>query len=461
MKLTQITIKKLHGYLNSDFSLKDDLVLLVGINGAGKTSTLNAINWMLNMDMGKLFTEAFELIDLKFEYLNENFRFYAEQNNEHCTIYLQNITTGHSFPPLVSKLFSDPIELLKSPSKKARAFEFANTSTPEPAEIETWEFIKKLPSPMIIGLDRTLYTSKNKEIIVEEQEFARRESSEAHNKITTPLQMVSMLLQRQYAVHTGELLKLNRVLNETILLSSFEKIYTTEQIAEDLSAPTPALDEIKNVRNKVIHFLEDNHNSQRTKVNENTSLQNLSTDKINEYFDSLTEVLSQKSKSEKGFDLAYIMNLSQISRVNRLINAFNDFELKSQKETAPLDEFLDVVNGFFKDSAKKLYFTKGTGLLRYDVIDTEGKVKYSGNNINTLSSGERQILILLTYIKYRMERVFLIDEPELSLHVKWQEDFLNAIQRIKRKGIQIIIATHSPEIIGNYRENCKILNPYQ
>jgi len=44
----------------------------------------------------------------------------------------------------------------------------------------------------------------------------------------------------------------------------------------------------------------------------------------------------------------------------------------------------------------------------------------------------------------------LIDEPEISLHVVWQKEFLNDIQEIiKLQKIDIIIATHSPQIINN------------
>jgi len=43
----------------------------------------------------------------------------------------------------------------------------------------------------------------------------------------------------------------------------------------------------------------------------------------------------------------------------------------------------------------------------------------------------------------------LIDEPEISLHVVWQKEFLHDIQEIiKLQNIDIVIATHSPQIIN-------------
>ena len=48
--------------------------------------------------------------------------------------------------------------------------------------------------------------------------------------------------------------------------------------------------------------------------------------------------------------------------------------------------------------------------------------------------------------------VVLIDEPEISLHVSWQSNFINSILKIKNINSfdNVIISTHSPTIIGNH-----------
>jgi ABC-type glutathione transport system ATPase component len=46
-------------------------------------------------------------------------------------------------------------------------------------------------------------------------------------------------------------------------------------------------------------------------------------------------------------------------------------------------------------------------------------------------------------------KLFLIDEPEISLHVEWQRQFLSDLQAIaSRSGHAFLIATHSPQIIN-------------
>ena len=48
--------------------------------------------------------------------------------------------------------------------------------------------------------------------------------------------------------------------------------------------------------------------------------------------------------------------------------------------------------------------------------------------------------------------LFIADEPELSLHIEWQRKILNALLDLNANA-QIIVATHSPEIAGNFAEN--------
>ena len=46
--------------------------------------------------------------------------------------------------------------------------------------------------------------------------------------------------------------------------------------------------------------------------------------------------------------------------------------------------------------------------------------------------------------------IFIVDEPELSLHLSWQKQLVAIVHEINRN-MQLVFATHSPEIIGKYR----------
>ena len=73
-------------------------------------------------------------------------------------------------------------------------------------------------------------------------------------------------------------------------------------------------------------------------------------------------------------------------------------------------------------------------------------------DIDKLSTGEKTLLskVLKLYFKNYKNKVILIDEPELSLHPSWQNRVLKIYENFaKKNGCQIIIATHSPHIIGS------------
>ena len=71
-------------------------------------------------------------------------------------------------------------------------------------------------------------------------------------------------------------------------------------------------------------------------------------------------------------------------------------------------------------------------------------------DINELSSGEKQLFLRTLSIKMLEpeDSIILIDEPELSLHPKWQQQIIKVYQNIGKNN-QIIVATHSPHILGS------------
>ena len=81
-------------------------------------------------------------------------------------------------------------------------------------------------------------------------------------------------------------------------------------------------------------------------------------------------------------------------------------------------------------------------------------------DINELSSGEKQLFLRTLSIKMLEpeDSIILIDEPELSLHPKWQQQIIKVYQNIGKNN-QIIVATHSPHILGSVpSENIIILS---
>lgn len=74
-----------------------------------------------------------------------------------------------------------------------------------------------------------------------------------------------------------------------------------------------------------------------------------------------------------------------------------------------------------------------------------------------LSSGQRQVLALISAVKSADEgSLILLDEPEISLHIDWQERLVEQLHA-PLTGSRLIIATHSPDIVARHRHLCKII----
>jgi predicted ATP-dependent endonuclease of OLD family len=157
-------------------------------------------------------------------------------------------------------------------------------------------------------------------------------------------------------------------------------------------------------------------------------------------------------------------NINQFKKIKDLINEFEAFESKSRESYQPLKEYLDTLNKFFCDSSKEIYFEPETSELKFKILNKNGGIIADKRDIQSLSSGELQILILFTILKFNdtinNSKIIIIDEPELSLHPKWQEDFMKALEILTPADTQIIIATHSPLIVGDNKKYCKVLLPY-
>jgi predicted ATP-binding protein involved in virulence len=83
---------------------------------------------------------------------------------------------------------------------------------------------------------------------------------------------------------------------------------------------------------------------------------------------------------------------------------------------------------------------------------TDGKTELK---LSELSSGEQHQIILLYELIFNLapDTLVLIDEPEISLHVAWQELFISDLLKIMQlQKTQAIVATHSPQIIDVHSE---------
>lgn len=111
--------------------------------------------------------------------------------------------------------------------------------------------------------------------------------------------------------------------------------------------------------------------------------------------------------------------------------------------------FERLVNSFFKNKTIAVSVKEGL------TITTK-----SGDLITEfeLSSGEFHLLYLMVsaLITKRLGTVIAIDEPEISLHIKWQRKLMSSlIECSSNANPQFIIATHSPDVISSFENDLK------
>lgn len=115
-------------------------------------------------------------------------------------------------------------------------------------------------------------------------------------------------------------------------------------------------------------------------------------------------------------------------------------------------EKLNLFNKLLKTkrfAQKNITFSPQHG---FQIISANGDIL----DESLLSSGEQNEIILLFLLIFEVSdnSVLLIDEPENSLHVVWQQNFLDDILEIARiKNLQVIVSTHSISIVSRGQEN--------
>ncbi|MFA6710453.1 MAG: AAA family ATPase [Candidatus Methanomethylophilaceae archaeon] len=129
------------------------------------------------------------------------------------------------------------------------------------------------------------------------------------------------------------------------------------------------------------------------------------------------------------------------SEYNALACSIADYVDKNYSLAESIVVYQDIVNGLLNN--KNIF-----------VSDKNQLCVILNNNmtlpLSKLSSGEKQILIIFYRLLFHATpgSLVILDEPEISLHVSWQQKIGSLLLDISRiRDIQLIVATHSPQII--------------
>jgi predicted ATPase len=164
--------------------------------------------------------------------------------------------------------------------------------------------------------------------------------------------------------------------------------------------------------------------------------------RVKRHFDAYSMALLKFDKKE-GLTLGDLAPLLGTLRIHLVVQEWNKLIEKQRQIFEQRDTFLEVINGLLQQQ-KKLEINDRNELEA--IIGANRRL-----SLRHLSSGEKQLVIILgeALLQDKNPWIYIADEPELSLHVAWQEGLIRNLRRINPQA-QVIFATHSPDIVSEY-----------
>jgi len=138
--------------------------------------------------------------------------------------------------------------------------------------------------------------------------------------------------------------------------------------------------------------------------------------------------------------LSYQINLGK--RVEQIFSEGAPIDIKTKREEiyGKKELFTQTINNFFAQTGKTIASDENNEIV----------FRQNGETLTPyqLSSGEKQVLLILlsALIQDNAPYILIMDEPEISLHIDWQEQLIQVIRSLN-ENVQVILATHSPALV--------------
>lgn len=151
----------------------------------------------------------------------------------------------------------------------------------------------------------------------------------------------------------------------------------------------------------------------------------------NKFKNKVIQILSDDNIEEEVSRYRHHEILGQL-----FMNMMNELELEKQMLSS-INLLIDTFNRFLIQGKELI-------IKNEHIYVKVGRITHS---ISELSSGERHILTFLCLVLFEggKRNILIIDEPEISLNIKWQRELLSLFSELIPQ-TQIIVASHSPSL---------------
>lgn len=427
----------LFGYKDIRIVFKHNTLIVIGENGFGKTSILNALYFLITRSYKRLLEIKFVALRL----IIDNQEFFFERNliEQYASYRDRRNDDEHSIIDFVrrntdKRVFLKAVDLINE-NKRKEFYQFVNND----------EFLKTIPANVLF---QEFFTWN-------EQTKAFKDIQVMENLINSYGYTVLFYpTYRRVEVDYRSLLPYEdrrrmMQLEEERFIEEMNIRFGMKDVARRIEEITDiirksSLEGFTNVSGDVIHQMLDQN------VNTNQELE-CTKDELRIVLDRtgnklnnqdkeliLTQFVSRdKALFENDFLLFYLQQLLMIYR-------------RQEKYDLAINSFCDVCNKYLNDK-KFVYDASNVTLGIYRSMD--GNLNISEDKmvkLSQLSSGEKQIVSIFSQIYLELDKKFVVlfDEPELSLSIYWQENLLPDILA-SNKCMFLMAVTHSPFIFGD------------
>ncbi len=435
MIIESIAIKNLFGYYSYDINLKNQsqLFLITGLNGSGKTTVMKILD---NLSQGKL-------------------HYFYELPFDSIEIILNNDQDPLGQPLLIT------VKKRNIETKGGKAGDNQSDTNVKPEQEVSFICYTKSKDGNRKVSEAVLRKKKEKRNSIFDSDFFFESYHLTLGENERPIDNYPNVDKVNYSIETKNVGKRKGV--PFTFYSSFKVKFIEAQrlliseLDKDKKQSTPK-PTIKDIADKLAMHLKE---ARYDFLDESQKKSNNLIEKLLQSSDEdMTEDEYNKAREDlmPTVDELKTYNLASESIFPYQENSKHILSVYIQDQKAKLDIFSDVLrelNLFSKllkrkkFAHKEISFSPQYGL---KVYTDQGSI-----DLENLSSGEQNEIIILYKLIFDVpgDIILLIDEPEISLHVIWQEEFMSDLEEIAMvRKQQMLIATHSPQIIGDRWKSC-------
>ncbi|WP_165901589.1 AAA family ATPase [Ancylobacter aquaticus] len=408
--IERVSISGFWGDKTVSMTFRSSRNFIIGVNGSGKTTFIDLLSAALRMDFDTLAKLDFTEINIVLKTVGQNKKPSIRLIKSSLNEYLTQVT----------------YHLKASASEKPTTYEFDDFADIKMARRRRWP---PRNDAQHVGLQQQLAELVKLSWLPIWRAHSSANRDLPEERIQPSIDAKLAQVTRDFATYFSSLQtqaqRETDLFQEKIFLSLVSSIERRHGVAGITANAPTAQSEIE----AVFHELK----MDRTKTRRY----------ISNHFERLKAATEKISSGSITADDLVVMYDNQ--RLARIISDWKRLQISKNRIYEQRNAFVEIINRLFSRKTARI-----TDRNEIEIVTQSGKIF----STNILSSGEKQMFIMLGEVLLYEKKpfVFIADEPELSLHVGWQSELVKSIEHLNGN-VQIIFATHSPDIVGSNQKD--------